>query len=255
MKQLINFFKRKKILYKLLNFSLFRFLFKKINIKVLNYKKNFGYFFIILPRHLNYFFNNSYEEETFQFIKKKLNKHDLKNFFIDIGANVGVYSLYFRQNFNSKIIAYEPDEKNYKLIKSTINKNKFKNFYLKKICLSNKNSSEKFLIDDIRGMTGSLSNKRNTIQIHQRLKNYKFVKTCKFDDIFKLKDKISLIKIDVENHELEVIDGMIKNIKKFKPLLIIESNTQNIKSLKMRLNKLNYKCKHIKKNSNYVFYH
>ena len=48
---------------------------------------------------------------------------------------------------------------------------------------------------------------------------------------------------------------MIKNIKKSKPLLIIESNTQNIKSLKMKLNKLNYKCKNIKKNSNYVFYH
>jgi len=255
MKKLINFFKRKKIIYKLLNFSLFRFLFKKINIKVLNYKENFGYFYIILPRHLNYFFNNSYEEETFKFIKKKLNRYNLQNFFIDVGANVGIYSLYFKKNFNSKIIAFEPDEKNYKLIKSTINQNKFKNFYLKKICLSNKNSSEKFLIDDIRGMTGSLSNKRNTIQIHQRLKKYKIVKTFKFDDIFKTKDKISLIKIDVENHELEVIDGMIKNIKKSKPLLIIESNTQNIKSLKMKLNKLNYKCKNIKKNSNYVFYH
>ena len=255
MNQLINFFKRKKILFKLLNFSLFRFLFKKINIKVLNYKKNFGYFYIILPRHLNYYFNNSYEEETFKFIKKLSTKHDLKNFFIDVGANVGIYSLYFKKNFNSKIIAFEPDEKNYKLIKSTINQNKFKNFYLKKICLSNKNSSKKFLIDDIRGMTGSLSNKRNTIQLHQRLKTYKVVKTYKFDDIFKLKEKIFLIKIDVENHELEVIDGMIENIKKFKPLLIIESNSQNIKSLKKKLNKLNYRCKHIKKNSNYVFYH
>jgi hypothetical protein len=41
---------------------------------------------------------------------------------------------------------------------------------------------------------------------------------------------------------------MIENIKKFKPLLIIESNTQNIKSLKKKLNKLNYRCKNIKKN-------
>ena len=97
-------------------------------------------------------------------------------------------------------------------------------------------------------MTGSLSNKRNTIQLHQRLKTYKVVKTYKFDDIFKLKEKIFSIKIDVENHELEVIDGMIENIKKFRPLLIIESNSQNIKSLKKKLNKLNYICKHIKKN-------
>jgi len=47
------------------------------------------------------------------------------------------------------------------------------------------------------------------------------IKTIKLDNI-KFKNKISFIKIDVEGHELSVIEGAKNTIKKNKPNLLVE---------------------------------
>ena len=47
------------------------------------------------------------------------------------------------------------------------------------------------------------------------------VNVKKLDDL-KLENPISFIKIDVEGHEIEVIQGAIKVIKKNKPILLVE---------------------------------
>jgi len=54
------------------------------------------------------------------------------------------------------------------------------------------------------------------------------VKSIKLDNI-NIDNKISLIKIDVEGHELEVINGGIKLINKYKPNLIIEIEERHSK--------------------------
>ena len=52
--------------------------------------------------------------------------------------------------------------------------------------------------------------------------------------------KISLIKIDVNGHELSVVKGLNNIIKKDKPALIIETD-KNINKIDNYLKKLNYK--------------
>ena len=54
------------------------------------------------------------------------------------------------------------------------------------------------------------------------------VKTVKLDN-FKFSNKISFMKIDVEGHELKVIDGAKETIKKHKPNLLIEIEEQHSK--------------------------
>ena len=51
--------------------------------------------------------------------------------------------------------------------------------------------------------------------------------------------KISLIKIDVNGHELSVIKGLNNIIKKDKPALIVETD-KNINKIKKYLKKFNY---------------
>ena len=44
----------------------------------------------------------------------------------------------------------------------------------------------------------------------------------------KITDKIDLIKIDVEGHELNVLKGMEKTLKKFSPIIVFESQKKEI---------------------------
>jgi len=48
----------------------------------------------------------------------------------------------------------------------------------------------------------------------------------KYDDL-KLSIKPCFIKIDVEGYDHKVIKGMIKSIKKYKPLILVELNKEN----------------------------
>ena len=76
-----------------------------------------------------------------------------------------------------------------------------------------------------------------------------------------VKDKIDLIKIDTNGSEFEVIDTLLKLIKRDKPILIIENN--NISTIYHKLKKFGYKKyyvinsnlkKHIKQDSaNIIF--
>jgi FkbM family methyltransferase len=76
--------------------------------------------------------------------------------------------------------------------------------------------------------------------------NYSF----KIDD-FNIKEKISFIKIDCEGHEIEVLSGATKLIKKNKPTLLVENNS---KKLSIFLTKLNYVQKKLNiKSRNVIF--
>ena len=253
----MNLFKiliNNRIIVFLLYFKLFKYIFKKLKFDYLVKSKIFGNFFIYLPRHLNYLFKQKYENNTINFIKTKLDNYNTKSYFIDVGANIGIYSLYFKKKYSSKVELFEPDINNINLLKKTKSINKFKFFKINSFCLSDSNSNKEFLLDDIRGMTGTLSNDRNFIQKHQKLKKKISVKTKKFDSIYSFKNKIFLIKIDVEGHEIEVFKGMLKAIKHNKPMLIIESNKNNIKYIKKKLVTFGYKYKFISKDLNYIFY-
>lgn len=74
----------------------------------------------------------------------------------------------------------------------------------------------------------------------------KFVENSDFKsatlDLYNFKD-VDLIKIDVEGHELEVIEGAINTIREYKPLLCIELN-QKVDKIENILKEFDYKAVH-----------
>ena len=242
-------------IYWLLGFRLFRLIFK-FKIIYLKKTKKFGKSFIYLPRSLNLLINiNQYEKETFDFINKINPKINLENSsFVDIGGNIGLYSLYFKNKYNSKIYIFEPDKDNATLLRKTKKINKFSNFIIYQKALSNKKIKKNFLIDDISGSTGTLSLDRNYPQIRMKLNKKIDVLCDRFDSFMGTIKKISWIKIDVEGHELQVVEGMTKLIKRDQPNLIIENNNRNIRKISEILRPFNYKKKKIKTDANYIFY-
>ena len=162
--------------------------------------------------------------------------------------------MYFKNNYNSKIYIFEPDEDNFILLLKTKKINEFNNFIIFPLAISNKQEVKKFLKDDILGATGTLSLKRNVPQIRMDLNKETDVYCDKLDSFMNVIKKVSWIKIDIEGHEVEALEGMMELIKRDQPNLIIESDEINIIKISEMISPLNYKIKKIDADPNYVFY-
>ena len=131
---------------------------------------------------------------------------------IDVGANIGNHSIFFSKFFK-KVYSFEPNPKTFELLK--INSKLNNNIYVKKTGLSNKEIISN-LVENKSNIGGSkLTNEKSENSINIQLSTLD-------QEINFIKEKINLLKIDVEGHELEVIQGSKKTISKFRPIIIFE---------------------------------
>lgn len=143
---------------------------------------------------------------------------DEKDVFVDVGANVGFYSIILSKSKNVKSIAFEPIPSTfYKLeknvqINSLSNKVFFKNIAIGSSIGQLRMSSHLDTVNHVK----SNSNE----SIHDI-----FVEVCDLSTFFSNEECPSLIKIDVEGFETEVIAGMQNIISSNKlKAIIIELN-------------------------------
>jgi FkbM family methyltransferase len=146
---------------------------------------------------------------------------DTNTVFFDIGANKGEYGFYAEQIINSKnIYLFEPEKTLYAQLKAI-----FCKCHVLNIALSNTIGKHKFKIPFINNKLDNCLSSLETDRTEDNETNaiiYE-VNTNTLDN-FVTQNNISpsLIKIDVEGHELSVIEGAEITIKKYKPTLIIE---------------------------------
>ena len=121
---------------------------------------------------------------------------------------------------------FEPQKKIFKFIRKKYIRNKKIKIY--NFAVSNKNNFQNLQINH-HDLTTTLS-KFNEDNLYLKIKALLFgvkkmthqkirIKTIKLDDVLK-KNKIDLLKIDTEGHELEVLEGLRKKIKNIKFILI-----------------------------------
>lgn len=157
---------------------------------------------------------NKLEEELI-FASKLLNR---KRRFLDVGANIGIYSYYF-SNIFEKVDAFEPiKEITHRLLA-------LKNESLKvhNVALSNKEGNVKFHIPIVKGnlRTPYASLEKRNVECEIRNVKVNTIDSYNFNDV-------DLIKIDVEGHERFVIEGAKILIKKCKPILIVEIEQRHL---------------------------
>jgi len=139
---------------------------------------------------------------------------------LDIGANIGFFSIYLSKHAQAKIIAFEPEERNFKQLCGAINSHKLTNTITPvQYAVSDTTGTSNFYISSLSPMDHKLINSRSCQVI--KLPSI----TC--DDFFsipenKLFQLISLIKIDVQGAELMVISGMHTTLQKnnYPPIMI-----------------------------------
>ncbi len=195
----------------------------KYDIKIKNLKP-----YLYAPR----FIEKIYELKV---IKKILSIQNDRNVFIDVGSHIGFYSILY-SFFYKKVFAFEPSKFQYDYLKFNKYKNKLNNLKIYNAGLSNKTCKKNIYVMGRSGGNNTVI--QNNKKKFKPMDSYE-VNLLKLDEI-NIKN-VSLIKIDVEGYEYNVILGALKTIKKYNPLLVIEisNNKKNNKVIK-KLEKLGY---------------
>ena len=164
-------------------------------------------------------------------IFNQLKKLNISNA-IDVGAHKGEFLNYLLTIKSVKEIhAFEPQEEIFNMLYSSFGKNK--KVFLNNEALSNTNSTREMYLNSLTSTStfseinknsswfkfkNLILNKKNSFQKIRK------IKTIKLDDYFIVRNinKIDLLKIDTEGHELNVLNGAVTvfNKNKIKYLLI-----------------------------------
>ena len=204
-----------------------------IQILIYNFISNFDFFF---PHEKDYYG------------LKKLIKISDKGDFLDIGGNIGLSTIGFRKlGYKNKIVIFEPD-KLYCVKKLKKLKKKIFNLKIIDFALSDRNEKKVLYQAYFFGIKmhflSSFDRKylKNIInQVYYFFKYFFKIKTQKLIlkrfDTLRLSTKPIFIKIDVEGYDHKVIKGMIKTIKKYKPIILVELNKENFGKINKILKK------------------
>ena len=159
--------------------------------------------------------NNFFEIEFLDYIQKNHNK---QNEVIDIGANIGNHSLFFAKFLDvKKVHSFEPFPSNLSLLRKNMTNFSDKS-QIYDIALSNKEGLMP-LYNSQHGNFGGFS-------LHSYSNGSSFlvnpsIKVTTLDSLNL--QNISMIKIDVENHENEVLEGAKQTILNNKPIIFVEN--------------------------------
>ena len=140
---------------------------------------------------------------------------DANRISVDAGANKGVFT-YWMERLSRHVYAYEPNPKMFKTLEKSIGSKATVNF----AALSDQ--AGEFALRVPKSSRGRYSNQGASLNHYKVGDSYGevMVQTRRLDDEG-LTD-VGFIKIDVEGHEMEVLDGALGTIKRDRPNLLIE---------------------------------
>ncbi len=195
------------------------------------------------------FLEGSFEPEQTIFLKQNIRNMKI-DYFIDIGAYIGYYTLYFSSFSNiKKIISIEANNINYSYLLENISLNKLNNVVAYNLACSDNDGNAKLWYSNSNKMGGSsildekdfeykkynlnpiLNNDHLKEHYNKNIEDYKKshsdfiyqnINTKKFDNLLNVKNKTLLIKIDVERHEYSVLIGSKNILNNNKIILQIE---------------------------------
>jgi len=227
-------------------------------------KKNRGYFKIknirmfldfLDPIDREIILYQDYESSELNFLIKKIKEYEISHFF-DVGANCGYYSIIIAKEIsNIDVISFEPNKEAYFKFIKTLKDNPIlsKKIQAENFGLSNVSSQLEMqsMIKHGYSQTGGTA-----IIYNNRYKNFdSFFGDFKIgSDYIKITNKTIAIKIDVEGHELKVLEGLKKVLQRNKAIIQIEIFTKNFKTTNKYLISLGYQVFfNVAQRSNYFY--
>ncbi len=143
---------------------------------------------------------------------------------VDIGANLGLFS-YLLNKYSQHVIALEPQPKLAAYLKKVLPPS----VSILNVAVSDHSGTARMLIPKLKGIVGNTNQQDAlaTIEISNPIMmqdsvDYIDVPTKTLDEILHDQSRIDFIKIDVEGHELSVLNGAKIILNKFRPIFMIE---------------------------------
>ena len=186
------------------------------------------------------------EPKTIDWLNKNGSKY---NCLFDIGANLGLYSIYYAKKFDAKVFSFEPSFKNLELLARNIRLNSLQEH----ITVISNPLTDKFLVSkyfqgDFKAGAAEASFD-NIKYIHEHETNNKHINLNKekifyntlgisIDNLLdkNLIDIPQLIKIDVDGNEIEILNGCTNLLKKNKKIsILIETRQITEKKVEQKL--------------------
>jgi FkbM family methyltransferase len=212
------------------------------------YKKRLpeNFFMLLNPtEHIQQqlFWYGYYEKEVGALLKEIVRPDDV---FLDLGANIGYFSLLIASNSSSvRIISFEPVKDLFQDMNDNISLNNIRNISTINATVGEMNVEKELFV--------SASDNSGMSSFHQP-ENYsgkkERVKVVAIDDWFKTSglSKIDIIKLDIEGSELAALKGMKEVLQKQRPVLIVEVNPETLSMFNLKtsdiydyLKQLNFK--------------
>ncbi len=157
-----------------------------------------------------------YERDSLAFIKQILGKMT-KPIVLDIGANIGNHALSFSTSA-AHVFAFEPLPAVFSLLTKNVEQNALENVDVINVALSNSNGeSELFMTTDGNVGASSFDKRADSVEpvIVTKRVGDELVKELEIG-------QIDLLKIDVEGHELFVLLGLERSIRRHHPFIMLE---------------------------------
>ena len=174
---------------------------------------------VLIP-NLMVAYGKTFSREEMEFVYEYATKYE-NGYFLEIGANVGTSSIYFKKKLVNSLqyICFEPLKENVKCLKINCILNECEDILVENVGISNKEQEQDMYIFD--GAYGS------SMVCSEEIANTrcKFVTLDNYVDKSNIdKSKIAYIWVDVQGHELEVVEGAIQTLKDSPASLYIEFN-------------------------------
>lgn len=172
-----------------------------------------------------YFFKE-YESGYIRFLEK-LAQQFTDTVFWDIGANVGHHTLFMARSC-AKIYAFEPNPVTYEKLQQKITDNKLSNVETFTFGLGNVNETLSFYVPTVNN-SGTASFEDRTGWGHQKITAQVRIGDEVAEEL--RLQKLDLVKIDVEGFEKDVFEGLQETMKKFRPMIFFELESNTMKKV------------------------
>lgn len=173
------------------------------------------------------FLTGYYEPNQFAFLDKIL-KPGMT--FIDIGANMGLYTLFAAKKIGSSgiVLAIEPSTREFQRLQANIKVNNLNKIQTWQIAVSNCQTEAELLIA-VEEHPG-----HNTLGTFGyevvKLQNKERVKVERLDTLIKQANltRVDVIKMDIEGAEYFALQGAVETLTRFHPILVMELSDRTL---------------------------
>lgn len=189
---------------------------------------------IRFPQNSEYIFGSS-ERPVQEALTQQLHHGDV---FYDVGANVGFFSLIAAKRVGSAgcVYSFEPVAENVESIRDNAKINQLENISSFEVAVGQTNGTDELLLTEWDG-GATLS---TSVVKPSEPSSRRNVRVVALDDFIQ-EERLripTVVKIDVEGLELDVIQGMARTISKSKPVLLFEIDDGNLDSFCRRWQEL-----------------